>query len=159
MKKQKKNTKNKKKTIIIVLVVLLVLISGVSIYFGIYFTKLTKPNRIVGLSINKLDNRISSYIGMSNEYNLGDTFHVDSTLTFDLDSEDYLNKSKTDKEYQDKYKMIKNLSKTTNNISVIQDRKHKKLLLSVDSELDKEKLLNAKYLPQSSCEVSIAGWK
>jgi flagellar basal body-associated protein FliL len=52
MKKQKKNTKNKKKTIIIVLVVLLVLISGVSIYFGIYFTKLTKPNRIVGLSIN-----------------------------------------------------------------------------------------------------------
>ena len=150
MKKQKKNTKNKKKTIIIVLVVLLVLISGVSIYFGIYFTKLTKPNRIVGLSINKLDNRISSYIGMSNEYNLGDTFHVDSTLTFDLDSEDYLNKSKTDKEYQDKYKMIKNLSKTTNNISVIQDRKHKKLLLSVDSELDKEKLLNAKYLIDNS---------
>ena len=42
---------------------------------------------------------------MSNEYNLGDTFHVDSTLTFDLDSEDYLNKSKTDKEYQDKYKI------------------------------------------------------
>lgn len=148
MKKKKK--KKNKNTFKIVIAILLVLIAGTSICLGIYFTKLTKPNYIVGLSIENIDNKITNYTNINNKYNLGDSFEVNSTLSFDLDSEDYLNKSRTDKDYLDKYKLIKNLSKTTNNIFYSQDRMHKKLLVKVDSEIDKEKILNYKYLIDNS---------
>ena len=83
MKKKKK--KKSKNTFKIVIAILLILIAGTSIYLGIYFTKLTKPNYIVGLSIEKIDNKITNYTSLNNKYDLGDTFEVNSTLSFDLE--------------------------------------------------------------------------
>ena len=139
-----------KKRFKLFIVLILILIAGISIYLGIYFTKLTKPKYIVGVGIDRLDTKITNYLSIDEKYKLGDTITINSTLDFDLDSEDYLKKSKTDKDYLDKYKTLKNLSKTTNNINYIQNSKKKKSLLEINSLLDKEKLLNYKYLIDNS---------
>ena len=133
-----------KKKIIIIILVLLFLIAGISIYLGIYFTKLSKPTYIVGECIDKIDAGISNYIKKDDKYNVGDSYTIKSNLDFDLESEDYLKKSKTDPEYLKKYNMIKNLSITKNDISIIQNKKSKKLLYEVHSTLDKEKIFDYK---------------
>ena len=141
---------NKKMVIKILILIILILIAGLSIFFGIYFTKLTTPKHIFEVGIDRLDNKITNYTKIDDKYNLNETFSITSTLDFDLDSEDYLNKSKTNKEYLDKYKTIKNLSATTNNITINQKGKKKTALIEIESLLDKEKLLHYKYLIDNS---------
>lgn len=145
----KKKTK-KKKIIIICFLIVLILLSGMLIFLGIYLTKLTKPNYIFGVGIDKLDNKIVNYTSVDSKYDVGDSISIDASLTFDLDSEDYLKKSKTDNEFLGKYKTLKNLNATTNNINLIQDIKDKEFLLEVNSSLNEEKLINYKYLIENS---------
>lgn len=140
----------KKKIIIACLLIILVLLSGMLIYFGIYLTKLTKPNYILGVGIDRLDNKIVNYTGVDSKYDVGNSVSIAASLNFDLDSEDYLTKSKTDKEFLEKYKTLRNLSATTNNINLIQDIKDKEFLFEIDSSLGKEKLINYKYLIENS---------
>ena len=140
----------KKKVIKILILIILISIAGLSIFFGIYFTKLTTPKHIFEVGIDRLNNKITNYTKIDDKYNLNETFSITSTLDFDLDSEDYLNKSKTNKEYLDKYKTIKNLSATTNNITINQKGKKKTALIEIESLLDKEKLLHYKYLIDNS---------
>ena len=141
---------NKKKTIKICVIIVLILIAGISIFFGVYFNKLTKPKYIYGVGIDRLDNKITNYVKLDEKYNLGDSISITSELDFDLDSEEYLKKSKTDKEYLEKYKTIKNLTLSTNNISIMQDEKNKKALLEIHSLLGKDKLLDYKYLIENA---------
>ena len=145
-----KNKLSKKKVIIICVAITLILIAGISIFLGIYFTKLTKPSYIFGVGIDKINDKITNYVSIDEKYNLGDSFSVESSLDFDLDSEEYQKKIKTDKEAKEKYQIIKNLSATTNNISLIQDAKGKKVLFELHSELPKEKLIDYKYLIKDS---------
>lgn len=140
----------KKKIIIAIVIITLLTIASCAIYLGISYTKLSKPSYIMSASIGKIDDKIDEYTKLDDKYNLGDSFTINAQLDFDLDSEDYLNKSKSDKEYLDKYKTIKNLSNTSNNIIYSQDVKKNKLLLEIHSMLDKEKLLDYKYLIDNS---------
>ena len=144
--------KKKPKKILIIIIVLLVLIAAGSIFLGFYFAKLTKINHIVGVGIDKIDAKVSNYVKVDRKYNLGDSFAVKTTLDFDLDSEDYLKKSSTDVEYQEKYKTIKNLSNSKNDIVLIQDKKKKKALFEVHSLLNEEKLLDYKFLIDNATE-------
>ncbi len=140
----------KKKIIIVIIILVLLMIAGASIYFGIRFNKLSKPSNIIGLSIDEIDSKIVNYIKIDDKYNLGDTFNIESTLDLELDSEDYLKRSKKEKEYAEKYKTLKNLSETTNTINIKQNKKDKKSLLEINSTLKKDKLVDYKYLIENS---------
>ena len=141
-----------KKIIKICIIVIILLIASMSIYMGIYFTKLSKPNYLFGVGIDRLDSKIDNYLNLDEKYNLGDTFEVKSTIDFDLSSEDYLKKSKTDKEAKEKLNIINNLTASNNEITISQDKKHKKLLLSIESKIKDEELINYKYLVSDSTE-------
>ena len=139
-----------KKKIIIIILVVLFLIAGISIFLGFYFNKLTKPNHIIGVGIDRLDKQLVNYVENDPKYNLGDSYAIDATLDFDLESEDYLNKSKTDPEYLNKYHTIKNLSLTENKISLMQNKPSKKMLIELHSILNNDKLIDYKYLIENS---------
>lgn len=140
----------KKKVIFILIISILLLGAGISIYLGIYYTKLTKPSNLVGISIDQVDSKLVNYLKLDDKYNLDDSFSIEANIDFDLDSEDYLNKSKKDKEYLEKYNTLKNLSGTTNTISINQNKDEKKSLIEVNSVLNKESIVNYKYLIENA---------
>ena len=136
----------------ICIIAIIVILASMSIFLGIYFAKLSTPNYLFGVGIEKIDNKINNYFNIDKKYTFNDSFKVESDLSFDLSSEDYQKKEKTDKTYLEKNNYIKNLSKTVNNIIVKQDRENKTSYIEVNSKLGTEELVNSKYLIKDSTE-------
>ena len=141
----------KKKTIIIILVCLVV-IAILSLCLGLYFSKISKPETIVGYVITNTDNRVTEFLSDKNKYYLGDNFSINTKIDFNLNSEDYQNKSKTDKEYLKKVKLLNNLSQLETDINLKQNLKKKQEFFSILETINKEQLVNYKYLIDNSTE-------
>ena len=136
----------------ICIIAIIVILASMSIFLGVYFAKLSTPNYLFGIGIEKIDNKINNYFNIDKKYTFNDSFTIESDLSFDLSSEDYQKKEKTDKTYLEKNNYIKNLSKTVNNIIVKQDRENKTSYIEVNSKLGTEELVNSKYLIKDSTE-------
>ena len=136
----------------ICIIAMIVILAFMSIFLGVYFAKLSTPNYLFGVGIEKIDNKINNYFSIDKKYTFNDSFTVESDLSFDLSSEDYQRKEKTDKTYLEKNNYIKNLSKTVNNIVVKQDKENKTSYIEVNSKLGSEELVNSKYLIKDSTE-------
>ena len=136
----------------ICIIAMIVILAFMSIFLGVYFAKLSTPNYLFGVGIEKIDNKINNYFSIDKKYTFNDSFTVESDLSFDLSSEDYQKKEKTDKTYLEKNNYIKNLSKTVNNIIVKQDKENKTSYIEVNSKLGSEELVNSKYLIKDSTE-------
>ena len=130
----------------------LIVVASFSLYAGFYFNNLNKPENIIGRVIDGFDSKTMDFLSDNNNYYLGDNYSISSKIDFNLTSEDYTNKSKTDKEAEKKVKFLKNISLLDTDISFKQDFENKQVFFSINGKLGSEQLINYKYLIDNSTE-------
>ena len=141
-----------KKIIIVLIVILIILLAAISIYLGIYFTKLTKPTNIIGNAIDKTDSSITNFLNDKEKYYFKDTFTIDTKIDFNLESEEFKNKGKTDSDYAKKSKFLKNISNMDTNIVFKRDSKGNKQFIKINEKIGNEEILDYKNLITNSTE-------
>ena len=140
-----------KKKIIRVLTFLFIAILGiVLIKTGLYFQKLSSPKHIYKEGIEIVSVRLEDLFKIDNKYQFGDDFKVNGSIDFNIASEEYKKKSLTDIDYKKKNNLVNNLSKMDIIYSFNQSKKDKKQYLTIDEEINNEKVLNYKYLVENS---------
>ena len=162
-KKEKKSNPSK------IIAIFLIIISFVLIGGGIYFTYLSNSKKIVGSAIETMTGNFKDLFLSENEnLKIGDNFTIVSDVSLNIQS-DYLttlaaqtaqnntgmpvspeqNQTMQIQTYQ---KLLNNLEKTKNTITIKQDKTNKKAYLELDSNLNSTKLINTKYLIENSTE-------
>lgn len=142
--------KNNKFRNIIVVVILVISFSMIGV--GVYFNILAKPKNITGMAVDKLTYLFKNYIDSGKDSFLGDNFTLESDIDFNIKSEYYAVKFKTDQSALQMYKFLNNLSNLDSQVTIKQNAKEKKAFFEITGALAEEKLINAKYLVDNSTE-------
>ncbi len=140
----------KKRGKIVLCFLVLFILAIASIWIGIYFNHLSSPKNIMNQTIDGVGARLQLFLQDSTSHYLGDTFHLESKIQFQLDSEKLMKDKEHDAESLKKYRMMQNLSKMQSTLTVMQDGDKKQALLSLQQVLGNEEVLNAKYVIDNS---------
>ena len=125
----------------------------VLILFGlIQYRNMSKKNTIFKGMITTLGNTLYQYLQTPEKYNFGDDFEVTSSLDFNLESEEYEEKSYIDPDYYKKYHLITNLSNLDSHIVLKQSKEKGKLLLSFDNKIGEEDIYTGKVYIENSTQ-------
>ena len=143
IKKEKKSSR----TLILLIITALILLS-----LGIYVNYISSSKRVIGTAIEKISTNIKGIININQNNKVGDNYTLKSNVKMNIES-NYLNTiSETFPEYKPYINILNNLSKTNNDIMLIQNKDDKKLFVEFNSTLSNQKLINAKYLIQDNTE-------
>lgn len=140
----------KYRKIIGILLIVAFFISVLLIGMGIYFCILGTPKVVFGKAIDQISYLFTNYVDNSKREALGNTFSLESEISFNLNSEYYANQSKVDLTYLEKANLLKNLTGSQTKILVKQDLQNKKAFFNLKSNIGKEKIIGVKYLVDNS---------
>lgn len=142
--------RNKKRGIIIILILILLIIGATSsIVYGIYLDKISRPQYIFGTFIDNVSETFKNYFYDLDEVNIKDNFTIESNLKFNISTE-YYKQSNLDDDEVKMRNLINNLNMMDTNITLKQDKNNKELYFNISEYLDKEVLVNYKYLISNS---------
>lgn len=138
--------KSKKPIIILVILGILLLVGG-----GV-LTYLTSPKYITTSVIKEMSENVTNLINQEDKTGLEENFKTTGTIKFDLQSDYFQSLSTMDSTYASIANLLKNLTNTENNITIVQDKKNKNLFVNYDSKLSGQPLINTKYLVNNATE-------
>lgn len=138
--------KSKKPIIILVILGILLLVGG-----GV-LTYLTSPKYITTSVIKEMSENVTNLINQEDKTGLEENFKTTGTIKFDLQSDYFQSLSTMDPTYASIANLLKNLTNTENNITIVQDKKNKNLFVNYDSKLSGQPLINTKYLVNNATE-------
>lgn len=138
--------KSKKPIIILVILGILLLVGG-----GV-LTYLTSPKYITTSVIKEMSKNVTNLINQEDKTGLEENFKTTGTIKFDLQSDYFQSLSTMDSTYASIANLLKNLTNTENNITIVQDKKNKNLFVNYDSKLSGQPLINTKYLVNNATE-------
>ena len=133
----------KKKIIRFLFALLLIGCASLSIYYGLYFEKISKPHYIMGVGIDKIKSILDPYFYQIIDYDLEDNFSIQSDITFQL-HQDSLEEESSMK------KVIEKLNISTHHLFFEQNKDKEQLLLSYEQKLNDENILYSKYYIENS---------
>lgn len=146
------------KKILKVITFLLFVILGISlIRIGFYFEKLSQPKNIYKSGIDIITTKLKDITSIDGKYILGDNFSLNGKITVNTSSELYPKKALIDPNYIKKNNLINNFNKMNIDYEIIQNKKDKKLFLSVNEKNPKKNILNYKMLIENSTEYYFVG--
>lgn len=135
---------------IILFFTLLIILSFSLIGIGIYFSHLATPQYIMSQAIDKVSTNIEDFWHDYDNYRIGNNFTSESTIQFNLDSEQLAKDSLTSPEALKSYQFLKNLNQLQSHITIMKDSTNNKAFVSIQEKLGNEELLNAKYMIENS---------
>lgn len=142
----------KKKIITILIIIFVFLVSISLIGTGIYINSLSKPENIMRYSLDLLHDEGRKYLFPNDKLYVGDTFTINSSIDFNLDSEYYKRVGQTNVDELKKYNFIKNISKMDTNLLIQQDSKNKTNYISLSEVIGEEDIVRYKRLVDNSTE-------
>lgn len=141
------------KKILRVMIFLLFVILGISlIRIGLYFEKISQPKNIYKSGIDIITTKLKDITSMDEKYILGDNFSLNGKITVNTSSEIYPKKALIYPSYIKKNNLVNNFNKMNIDYEIIQNKKDKKLLLSINENNTNKKILNYKMLVDNSTE-------
>lgn len=139
--------KQKTKIIVIFLVALILLIAGIILsYFSSAQYVAQRVVKVMGKNMVELVNNGNQNTGLE------ENFKTTSTIKMNLQSEYFQALSTLSPDYQGLSNLLRNLTNTETQITMIQDQKQKKMLINYDTKLSGESLANIKYLVDNATE-------
>ncbi len=139
--------KQKTKIIIIFLGALILLIAGITLsYFSSAQYVAQRVVKVMGKNMVELVNNGNQNTGLE------ENFKTTSSVKMNLQSEYFQALSTLSPDYQVLSNLLRNLSNTETQITMIQDQQQKKLLINYDTKLSGESLANIKYLVDNATE-------
>lgn len=142
---------NKKKMIEKMLITAFSILATFLILFGIYHFYFSNPKRIMSNAVLKLSNRFEQIFD-KNSMDVADNYTIKGNVKINIESEllnnAALSSTKETKEMLAYVKLFQNLSKLDNNYTFIQDAKNKQLFFQLNSNLEKNNIITAKYILQ-----------
>src|SRR5699024_7623516 len=133
--------KQKTKIIIIFLGALILLIAGITLsYFSSAQYVAQRVVKVMGKNMVEQVNNVNQNTGLE------ENFKTTSSVKMNLQSEYFQALSTLSPDYQVLSNLLRNLSNTETQITMIQDQQQKKLLINYDTKLSGESLANIKYL-------------
>ncbi len=146
------------KKILKIMIFLLFVILGISlIRIGFYFEKLSQPKNIYKSGIDIITAKLKDITSIDEKYILGDDFSLNGKITVNTSSELYPKKILIDPNYIKKYNLVNNFNKMNIDYEIIQNKKDKKLFLSINEKNPKKNILNYKMLVENSTEYYFVG--
>ena len=143
MEKEKK--KKGKKLVVELMILGLILIAG-----GGVLTYFSSPSYVSKTVIKEFGQKATELMNSRIETGLEDNYKTTSNIKMNLTS-DYFNALATmDSSYAMISNLLKNLSNTENNVTIVQDKENKKLFFNLDSKLSGQSLINTKYLVENA---------
>ncbi len=141
-----KDKKKKGKKLVVELIILgLILIAG-----GGVLTYFSSPSYVSKTVIKEFGEKVTELMNSRIETGLEDNYKTTSNIKMNLTS-DYFNALATmDSSYAMISNLLKNLSNTENNVTIVQDKENKKLFFNLDSKLSGQSLINTKYLVENA---------
>ena len=121
------------------------------------FFLLSKPSNIIERVFNTIKDKEYHYLFPNKDVYVGDTFTLESSLDFELDSELYKNKSVEDIDYLKKYNFIKNLSLLDTKFVIKHDAKNRRLLQTLDQTIGQEDIYHKKVYIDNETEYYYVG--
>lgn len=141
------NKKNKKqKRIIIILFILGIMLT----IGGGVLTYLSSPNYVSKVAFKQFSKKATELIESRIETGLEDNYKKTSNIKIALNSDYFQALATMNPSYATISKILKNLSNTENNITMIQDKDKKKMFFHLDSKLSGQSLINTKYLVENA---------
>lgn len=138
---------------------LLIIASFILIGSGIYVGYVTTPKRVFQTSIKSLTNSIN-FETVKEKVTVAENFTLESAMKINATSEYLTKKSTLDQDYLKYVNLLKNLNNTDNQLAISKDNKNKELLLTINSSLKNQPLLNQKYYIKEATEYYyVAGLK
>ena len=125
-------------------------LSGICIYYGIYFNNLANPRNIIGRNLDRIRDISRDYALMNLKYDVGDDFSVDGSVKFKLSSDLYYKQSATDLDSLKKFNYIKNLNSMESTFSYKQDKTTKKLYCDTTNKIGAEDIYSMKFYSDNS---------
>lgn len=139
--------KQQTKIIIIFLGALILLIAGITLsYFSSAQYVAQRVVKVMGKNMVELVNNGNQNTGLE------ENFKTTSSVKMNLQSEYFQALSTLSPDYQVLSNLLRNLSNTETQITMIQDQQQKKLLINYDTKLSGESLANIKYLVDNATE-------
>ena len=139
--------KQKTKIIVIFLVALILLIAGIILsYFSSAQYVAQRVVKVMGKNMVELVNNGNQNTGLE------ENFKTTSTIKMNLQSEYFQALSTLSPDYQGLSNLLRNLTNTETQITMIQDQKQRKMLINYDTKLSGESLANIKYLVDNATE-------
>ena len=145
MQKQVK-TQKQKKIIVIFIISLILLIAGIILS---YFSS---AKYVAKRAVKVMSQNVIELANSRNQTGLEENFKTTSTIKVNLQSDYYQALSSLSTEYQVLSNLLRNLSNTETQITMIQDQQNKKMLINYDTKLSGQPLANVKYLVDNATE-------
>lgn len=133
-------------------VVFLIIIGLILAVAGGVLTYLTSPKYVATTAIKQVQDAMTSLVNQRTETGLEDNYKTTGTIDFNLTSDYFASLSTLDPEYATISNLLRNLTATENNITLVQDKDNKRLFVNYDSKLNGQNLINAKYLVEDATE-------
>ena len=137
-----------KKFIIFSICIFLVAITLISI--GLYINSLSRPKNVMSKSIYFIRDIGNKYL--ISDKDIGDTYTMNTSIDFNLDSEYYKRLSSTDPDSNKKFNFINNISNMDTKLFMSQDVNKKTLYTNLSMKIKDEELLGYKSYINNSTE-------
>ena len=135
--------KNSKVGIVIAIICVIVFILLIA---GFIYIKYSRDNKkIISTGITNLTSKFEEIAIRNEDLELTKNYTIDGTIELDLESDLLDSYAKVYDEYKPYTKLIDNLNKTSNSFSLKQNLDSKKVLYQIDSKLNDEQLIDAKF--------------
>lgn len=135
--------KNSKVEIIIALICVIVFIL---LIVGVIYFKFSRDNKkIISTGITNLTAKFEDMTVRNKDIELTKNYTIDGKIKLDLESDLLDDYASTYQEYKPYVNLINNLNKTNNSFSLKQNLDSKKILYQIDSKLNSDELIDAKF--------------
>ena len=144
---ESKGKSQKQKKIIVIFIISLILLIA-----GIILSYFSSAKYVAKRAVKVMSQNIIELANSRNQTGLEENFKTTSTIKVNLQSDYYQALSSLSTEYQVLSNLLRNLSNTETQITMIQDQQNKKMLINYDTKLSGQPLANVKYLVDNATE-------
>ena len=144
---ESKGKSQKQKKIIVIFIISLILLIA-----GIILSYFSSAKYVAKRAVKVMSQNVIELANSRNQTGLEENFKTTSTIKVNLQSDYYQALSSLSTEYQVLSNLLRNLSNTETQITMIQDQQNKKMLINYDTKLSGQPLANVKYLVDNATE-------
>ena len=144
---ESKGKRKKQKKIIVIFIISLILLIA-----GIILSYFSSAKYVAKRAVKVMSQNVIELANSRNQTGLEENFKTTSTIKVNLQSDYYQALSSLSTEYQVLSNLLRNLSNTETQITMIQDQQNKKMLINYDTKLSGQPLANVKYLVDNATE-------
>lgn len=140
------------KILLVLIILIIVVVAGFCFYYGFILNKESKPQNVYNKIIDKIDSNIFDYFKLDKKFILGDNFHADGKIEFNLDGTYYLQNSVVEPDDIKIYNKINNLTNSTTTYKYIQNNEEDKLYKEINQKIKDEEVLFKKVFIENATE-------